>query len=211
MTIKHSDTLSKFAPAFVAAQKKVEHATKNAQNPHLKNKYANLAEVIDTVTPTFNDEGLAILQFPGWNEGRATVSTMVLHTSGEFVAGTAECPLPKADPQGYGAATTYLRRYGGAAVANISQEDDDGESALNRKPKGEKTAEADRKQAAEVAKDPESPQALYNALQAEIGQTRDWAPGEVKTLQARIRTLHGQDKKLGVDAYQLARKAGIVE
>lgn len=218
MSIKHSDTLSKFAPAYIKAQKRVDHATKNAVNPHLKNKYANLAEVIDTVVPVFNEEGIGVLQFPGWNEGRATVGTMLLHESGEFVMGTAETPIPKADPQGYGAATTYLRRYGQAGAANISQDDDDGESAMDRKPKAQKKSEtpADvRAQAKEVAKDPEDPKALAESIKsyiAELAATGKQLKGEEYTqLQGQIREVYNLSQALGRDVYQAARKAGILE
>lgn len=213
-----SDTLSKFAPAFIAAQKEVDHATKNAQNPHLKNKYANLAEVIDTVTPVFNRHGLGILQFPGWNEGRATVETMVLHESGEFLSGTAETPLQKQDPQGYGAGVSYLRRYSEAAVANISQEDDDAESAMDRakkksEHKGKETPAEVREVAKVLAKEPDDPDTVFQAIKDYLAGLpgRDTPPAKVQFLQDQIRLLHSKDQRLGREAYQLGRRALVLE
>lgn len=221
-----SDNLDKFAPAFVAAQGEVDHAHKNSQNPHLKNKYANLAEVIDTVTPVFNKHGLGIFQVPGMSGDRVTLTTIVLHTSGQYLGGVAETPVPKQDPQGVGSGTTYLRRYSTAAVAGITQDDDDGEGALNRKPKakaptqdeqsraatGTWTREAARQGSKVIAQDPESPQALYDAILADIARTPYlWRPDEITALQGRIRALHGVDKALGAAAYQAARRAEILE
>jgi hypothetical protein len=42
---------------------------------------------------------------------------------------TTSAPLQKQDPQGVGSCTTYLRRYSTAGIANIAQEDDDGNAA----------------------------------------------------------------------------------
>lgn len=41
-------------------------------------------------------------------------------------------PLPKNDPQGYCSAITYARRYGLWALIGLTEEDDDGESAMQR-------------------------------------------------------------------------------
>ena len=49
------------------------------------------------------------------------------------MSGVTSSPVQKADPQGIGSATTYLRRYSAAAVAGIAQEDDDGNTAAHDK------------------------------------------------------------------------------
>ena len=129
--MRQSESIAALAPALVAAQAEVENATKNASNPHFKSRYADLAEIIDTVKPVFTKHGLAVLQLPGLEDGHATVETMLVHKSGEWIAGVSGAPLQKADPQGVGSAITYLRRYSLAALAGIAQEDDDGNAASN--------------------------------------------------------------------------------
>ena len=47
----------------------------------------------------------------------------------EWIESTATCPLAKNDPQGYGSALTYLRRYTLATVVGLYQDDDDGQAA----------------------------------------------------------------------------------
>lgn len=124
-----SDTIQKLATALAKAQAEIDNPHKNAQNPHFKNSYADLAEIINTVRPVLSRHGLSVVQLPGWNDGRVTVETILTHESGEWISGMAESPIGKADAQAVGSATTYLRRYSMAAVCMVAQEDDDGQSA----------------------------------------------------------------------------------
>ena len=55
--------------------------------------------------------------------------TTLLHESGEWVASKLFLPATKQDPQAYGSAITYARRYGLAAIVCLATEDDDGEAA----------------------------------------------------------------------------------
>ena len=125
--MNRSESIAKLAAALVKAQAEVAHATKNAKNPHFKNDYADLAEHIRTVKPVMNKHGLAVMQLPGIVDGsNATLETMLIHESGEWIAGTSSTPMQKMDPQGLGSAVTYLRRYSLAALAFTAQDDDDG-------------------------------------------------------------------------------------
>ena len=100
--------------------------------PAFGSKYADLAEVLDTVKPTLAKHGFAVTQFPAYapNEGVVVVETVLLHRSGEYIAGAVGVPLGgKKDAQAVGSAITYARRYSLAAVLGISQDDDDGNNA----------------------------------------------------------------------------------
>lgn len=132
--MQHSDSIKAISAALVKAQAEIEHAHKNATNPHFRNRYADLTEVIDTVRPVLTKHGISVLQFPGYADGVTTVETVLTHESGEFIAGTAGARVQKDDPQGVGSAITYLRRYSLAAVCAIGQDDDDGEAAVQRGP-----------------------------------------------------------------------------
>lgn len=121
--------------ALAKAQGEVENATKGSTNPHFKSKYADLAEVLNTVRPTFAKHGLSLLQSTAFEGSLVSVTTVVAHSSGGFVSSVASCVPAKTDAQGVGAATTYLRRYGLAAMTGVAQEDDDGVGAShNREP-----------------------------------------------------------------------------
>lgn len=121
--------------AISKAQAEVENATKGSTNPHFKSKYADLAEVLNTVRPTFAKHGLSLLQSTAFEGSLVSVTTVVAHESGGHVSSVASCVPAKSDAQGIGAATTYLRRYGLAAMTGVAQEDDDGTGAShNREP-----------------------------------------------------------------------------
>lgn len=132
--------------AYAAAQGEVENASKSSNNPHFKSKYADLAEVLNTVRPVFAKHGLSIMQSTGFDGSLVSVTTLVAHKGGGLVYSTASCVPAKADAQGIGSATTYLRRYSLAAMAGVAQEDDDGNAAAHNgkptpiKPEGQPTS-----------------------------------------------------------------------
>jgi hypothetical protein len=132
--MRTSDSLQKLAPALTQALAAVHNATKDSKNPHFKSTYASLAAVIDATKDTLASHGLVVVQAPGWSDGRVTVTSRIIHSSGEWIESVAEAPIPKADPQGVGSAVTYLRRYSLAALCGITQEDDDGNQASAPKP-----------------------------------------------------------------------------
>lgn len=125
-----TDSIAELAKALAKAQGEIENASKNAANPHFKSKYADLAEVLNTVRPVFSSHGLSVLQMPSFDGGIASVETMLMHTSGEWISNTCSAPVSKNDAQGVGSAITYLRRYSLAAFAGIAQEDDDANGAV---------------------------------------------------------------------------------
>lgn len=117
--------------ALAKAQHAVENATKGSVNPHFKSKYADLAEVLNTVRPVFSSFGLSIVQNPSFDGALVSVTTALCHEGGGYITAVASCVPAKADGQGVGASTTYLRRISIAAVCGVAQEDDDGQSAVN--------------------------------------------------------------------------------
>lgn len=127
--MKTSDSISKIAPALLAAQKAITFAAKDATNPHFRNKYADLPAVVDAVKPALNEAGITFLQSATPSESddsKLHLVTRLLHSSGEWIEDTLVMPLPKQDPQGYGSAMTYARRYALAAITGLYQDDDDG-------------------------------------------------------------------------------------
>lgn len=120
--------------ALLKSQGEIEGVSKDATNPHFGSKFADLTSVIDAVTPTLNKNGIVIVQLPSpVAEGYLGLSTILLHTSGQFIVGTAVVPLQKADPQGYASAMTYARRISLGALTNLKFLDDDAEAAVNHK------------------------------------------------------------------------------
>lgn len=137
-----SESITALSAALAKAQGEMENADKKSVNPHFRSKYADLAEIINTVRPALAKYGLAVVQYPSFDGQLAHVETIITHESGEWLSGVTSSPVQKADPQGIGSATTYLRRYSLAAVCGIAQEDDDGNHATGKKPASTKSVTA---------------------------------------------------------------------
>lgn len=126
-----SETIASLAGALSKAQAKIEGAKKDRANPAFKGtKYADLASVWDACREALTGEGLSIAQMPGTcANGQMEMTTMLMHSSGEWIRETLTIPLQKVDAQGYGSATTYARRYSLAAMVGVAPDDDDGNAA----------------------------------------------------------------------------------
>lgn len=132
---------TKAAAAFVAAQKAFAPATKSSTNPHFKSKYADLAACVEAVLDALNEQDLALMQVCHETESGVLVETIFLHSSGESISGgKLHVPSAKNDPQGYGSALTYARRYSLMAACGIAPEDDDGNAASRTPAKAAKPA-----------------------------------------------------------------------
>ncbi|HCW17343.1 MAG TPA: hypothetical protein DHL02_05155 [Achromobacter sp.] len=152
--MQHSESMKAIAPALLAAQKATEFAKKDATNPHFKNKYADLPAVIEAVKPALNAAGIVYIQTASpSDDNRLHLATMLMHESGEWISDTLVMPLPKQDPQGYGSAMTYARRYALAAITGVYQDDDDGNAAsgpATRSTQAQNDAAPDESQATEA-------------------------------------------------------------
>lgn len=118
--------------AFAVAQAQMGSAFKNAKNPFLKNKYADLTAIQNAVYPAFHANGFAIMQFPGKDEFGPFVETTFAHISGDNYSGKVYLEYKANDMQSLGGAITYARRYGLAALSGVPIEDDDGNAATGR-------------------------------------------------------------------------------
>lgn len=124
-----SDSIKAIAEALLTAQKQIKFAVTDSTNPHYKNSYANINSVIDAIKEPLNNAGIVFIQTPSpSNDGKLHLTTRLLHSSGEWIEDTAVCPLQKNDPQGFGSAITYLRRYSLSCIVGLYGDDDDGES-----------------------------------------------------------------------------------
>ena len=122
--------MQKIAAALVKAQKGFSPALKTSTNPHFRSKYADLSACVEAVIDSLNDSGIALIQMTHECQDGVTVETVFVHESGEMLsAGKLHVPAAKHDPQGYGSALTYSRRYSLMAACGIAPEDDDGNAA----------------------------------------------------------------------------------
>jgi hypothetical protein len=126
--------------ALVKAQKAMGAVLKNASNPHLKSKYADLGSVLDACQSALHDNGFAIMQPCGKDQEGAYVETVLAHESGERFSSRVYLVIGKQDMQGVGSAITYARRYGLLGMAGLAPEDDDGEATKAPKPQPKQEA-----------------------------------------------------------------------
>lgn len=122
--------MKNIAAALVKAQKEFGPALKTSNNPHFRSKYADLSACIEAVIDGLNNNGIYLMQLNEERAGGVCIQTVFIHESGEQVtAGSLFVPAAKQDPQGYGSALTYARRYSLMAACGIAPEDDDANSA----------------------------------------------------------------------------------
>lgn len=185
-----ADTLhSAMARAFA----EIEAATKDAVNPAFKqggkvSKYANLGAVIDAVKPALVNHGLWVTQHCQPSDHGVTVETILHHRGGESMSmGSLYVPANNQNPQGFGSALTYARRYAFQTAFVVPTEDDDGNAGT----------EAVR----------ERPQA--NARPAPQAPKSDPVPDGID--EAAVWTIQGLAKTASVSIQTICERANVSE
>ena len=129
--MKTSDSIDQLATALAAAQAEMKNANFNQTNPHFKNKYADLACIRDTVTPSLSKHGISVAQMTEVTDTGLIVATRLMHKSGQWIESTY--PVSYDKPQIMGAAITYARRYSLSAICCIAADADDDANSANDK------------------------------------------------------------------------------
>lgn len=128
-----SEAKSGIWQALAEAQAELVPAKKDATNPHLGNKYADLASCWEALQDVLPKHGLAVTQIGENMDGHCWLRTTLGHVSGETLTGIV--PVVYGDAKGlnimqaFGSAWTYARRYGLAAICGLTAEDDDAAGA----------------------------------------------------------------------------------
>lgn len=192
--------------ALAAAQSEMGPVVKGATNPHFKNKYADLADVMAVALPALTANGICLWQSIICGESRDLMRTTFTHGESET---SIHCDVPlivqKNDMQGMKSATTYAKRIGLESLAGIAPEDDDGNAAAKAAPTQEQ-----RKPAQQQAQKPSLIESMTGYI---LGATsmddlerrwndpkfaNDMANGLLAADQDKIRaTYNDQVKKLG--------------
>lgn len=157
--------MKEIAAALVKAQRAFQPALKTSTNPHFRSRYADLAACVEAVIGALNDSGIALIQLTHEHNDGVIVETTFVHESGEtFSAGRLFVPAAKGDPQGFGSALTYARRYSLMAACGHAPEDDDGNAgaAAVRKAAGKIDAKVSPTEEAWKSVDPETQRFLRN-------------------------------------------------
>ncbi len=115
----------------------IEGASKNKANPQFKGtKYADLLSVVSAIKPALIANELWFAQINHEQSGSICIETVLFHSSGDQLSfGKLFVPASKNDAQGYGSALTYARRYSLLTAFGACPDDDDGNAAVQAKPK----------------------------------------------------------------------------
>lgn len=128
--MRTSETIGALVAALAKAQLDTRNPALDRAHPHFKGfRYASLGAHLEAIREPFARHGLVVTQHVTGDGAFVAVTTMIAHTSGEFMASTMQMALPdKATAQNIGANITYLRRYALASMALLTGDDDtDGE------------------------------------------------------------------------------------
>ncbi len=129
-----SENIADLATALSRAQARIEGAIKGSDNEELGTKYADLSAIWAACRKALTRNGLSVVQFPGAVSGNFMIlTTMLMHSSGQWIRQALSIPLIRLDPQEYGAALTYARRYALAAIVGVCPRDDDDDAALAKR------------------------------------------------------------------------------
>lgn len=213
-----SEDISLLAASLCMAQPEVKTALMDSINPFFKSKYADLGAVWDAIRDALRVNDLAISQFPDHIGQEPALTTMLMHTSGQWISGTY--PLMVTDkehtPQGYGSALTYARRYGLSAVMGvIADTDDDGNAASGRQKPSSDKVQADKHPSAPIyAPAGTDSVGTKNDLSAvRTANARAWALGEIpriKTMdKAALDKFCERFRKARIDLAVLDTKASV--
>lgn len=135
-----SESIAKIAPALVAAQAAFPSIVKDGKNPAFRSKYATLDGIMAAVRPALAANGLAVVQgaihpeTDGPKLVGLSVESVLVHTSGEWMATMVPVPVTKSDAHGLGSALSYGRRYGISALLALTTDEDDDGNAATRPP-----------------------------------------------------------------------------
>lgn len=118
------------ADALAAAQAEMTDPVKDSVNPHFKSKFVSLCALFQAVRPVLAKHGIAFTQTTRVEDDGRVLLVTRLHWHDEEIVGYYPVVTTKNDPQGFGSAVTYAKRYAFQAIVGVAaDEDDDGNAA----------------------------------------------------------------------------------
>lgn len=114
--------MAKFQGELIQPSLNAEVSVKTGGGYSYKFKYADFSECKRAATPLLAKYGLSVLQLI---EDGYSVRTMLLHSSGQWIASVAKMNVTGNKPQDFGSAITYAKRYAFCAILGIVADDDE--------------------------------------------------------------------------------------
>ncbi len=209
-----SKEIGELVKALAKVQGSIKPAKRESTNPFFKAKYADLTSVWDSCRKELSQNNLVIIQTTKGNDGKVTVLTTLAHESGQWIRGEISLRPVKTDPQGYGSALTYARRYSLAAMVGIATgEDDDAEDATRgkRKEKVKTTYLGNKVKPATAAEEKDEPKVLseedaQKAQNKALGQKpehdKEWQDKTRRTWHNLVKKMYAINYVSDEDSYR---------
>lgn len=128
-----SANLKDLAGALCKAQASIGAAKRDGKNPHFGSTFATLEAVLEAISEPLAENGLSCVQLPIGHPTGIALRTILLHESGQWIAGTMTLPFDtqkgRTEVQAAGSTITYMRRYALMSLLGVPTEDDDGNAA----------------------------------------------------------------------------------
>lgn len=126
--MKHSENVAKLASALSNFQKEMpslaldrEVTVRTKTGGSYTFKYATFKAIVSAAKPILAKNGLSFSQLV---EEDGSVTTILLHSSGEYLSSTLHI-MGEQTPQGIGSAISYAKRYSLSSILGIVADDDD--------------------------------------------------------------------------------------
>lgn len=129
--------MKELAAALAKAQGQMQNAVLDKINPHFKSRYASIESMLKASKQALTDNGLSIIQSIEPNQIITTLTTTLMHSSGESLHTYYPLLVDKQNMQGLQSAITYARRGSLATLLLMGADDgadDDGEEAVKAAP-----------------------------------------------------------------------------
>jgi hypothetical protein len=135
--MNRSEQINELAAALSKAQGLIKGAVKGKENSFYHSAYADLPAVMDACRESLSKNNIAVIQAPEFSTApdgfvEMWIDTMLAHSSGQWISSRYPVKPTKDDPQGYGSAITYARRYALMSMVGVVADDgsdDDGNAA----------------------------------------------------------------------------------
>jgi len=128
-----SPAVDKLFAAVSAMQSTLKGAKTNSNNPFFNSSYADLEAVWDAIRAPLALNNLCVIQTLENTETGVMIKTILGHSSGQWISSSLLLKPVKADPQSYGSAISYGRRYSLTAITGVYETDDDANLATHQR------------------------------------------------------------------------------
>ena len=127
--INFNNELRLLTDALLRVQRQIGTVKQNADNPFFGSKYANLQTCWNYVRPFYNEENILIQQVVHETDSGVSIETLFIGYGTQLSGGKLPVPASKNDPQAYGSAVSYAKRYSLLQACGLAtaKEDDDAE------------------------------------------------------------------------------------